>query len=191
MTMATSTAMSGMTATTTGAMASSTGMDMDGMDMSSSSHSMSSADMAMVFFQSVTTPLYSYGWTPSGQGSYAGTCIFLIVLALAHRILIALRFMFFDSNPSLHHHNHQKLDDAEITPGPGSMRRHIGFQWSSHPFRVATETSRALLEVIIGGVGYLLMLAVMTMNVGYFLSVLGGIFLGSFVAGRFQANDHH
>lgn len=31
----------------------------------------------------------------------------------------------------------------------------------------------------------------MTMNVGYFLSVLGGIFLGSFVAGRFQANDNH
>lgn len=35
------------------------------------------------------------------------------------------------------------------------------------------------------------MLAVMTMNVGYFLSVLGGIFLGSFVAGRFKANDNH
>ena len=36
------------------------------------------------------------------------------------------------------------------------------------------------------------MLAVMTMNVGYFLSVLGGIFLGAFVAGRFQAvDDHH
>lgn len=29
------------------------------------------------------------------------------------------------------------------------------------------------------------MLAVMTMNVGYFLSVLGGVFLGSLVAGRY------
>lgn len=29
------------------------------------------------------------------------------------------------------------------------------------------------------------MIAVMTMNVGYFLSVLGGVFLGSMVFGRF------
>lgn len=29
------------------------------------------------------------------------------------------------------------------------------------------------------------MLAVMTMNVGYFLSVLGGVFLGSVVLGRY------
>jgi copper transporter 1 len=35
------------------------------------------------------------------------------------------------------------------------------------------------------------MLAVMTMNVGYFLSVLGGIFLGTFIVGRFEAIDTH
>ena len=31
------------------------------------------------------------------------------------------------------------------------------------------------------------MIAVMTMNVGYFMSVLGGVFLGSLVCGRFMA----
>ena len=31
------------------------------------------------------------------------------------------------------------------------------------------------------------MLAVMTMNVGYFLSVLGGVFLGSLFMGRYAA----
>lgn len=71
------------------------------------------------------------------------------------------------------------------------MSRQVRSQWNSHPFRVATETTRALFEVVIGGIGYLLMLAVMTMNVGYFLSVLGGIFLGAFVAGRFSASDIH
>jgi len=30
------------------------------------------------------------------------------------------------------------------------------------------------------------MLAVMTMNVGYFMSVLGGIYLGSMIAGRYS-----
>jgi hypothetical protein len=32
------------------------------------------------------------------------------------------------------------------------------------------------------------MIAVMTMNVGYFLSVLAGVFVGSVAFGRFMAN---
>jgi hypothetical protein len=34
------------------------------------------------------------------------------------------------------------------------------------------------------------MLAVMTMNVGYFLSVLLGVFVGSLAVGRFSNLDH-
>jgi hypothetical protein len=35
------------------------------------------------------------------------------------------------------------------------------------------------------------MLAVMTMNVGYFLSVLAGIFVGEVAVGRYIALDEH
>lgn len=35
------------------------------------------------------------------------------------------------------------------------------------------------------------MLAVMTMNVGYLLSVLGGVFLGSLAVGRFATMGEH
>jgi hypothetical protein len=35
------------------------------------------------------------------------------------------------------------------------------------------------------------MLAVMTMNVGYFLSILGGTFLGSFVIGDWDPSGEH
>lgn len=35
------------------------------------------------------------------------------------------------------------------------------------------------------------MLAVMTMNVGYFLSVLGGTFLGSLLVGRYAVLSEH
>lgn len=38
---------------------------------------------------------------------------------------------------------------------------------------------------------YLSMLAVMTMNLGYFLSVLGGTFLGSLAAGRYAVMAEH
>ncbi|CAJ2513732.1 Uu.00g018510.m01.CDS01 [Anthostomella pinea] len=202
MSMATTTAMtdmSGMTMTTSSAMSSSTG-DMGGMDMSSSTMTtMSSSDMAMVFFQSTLTPLYSMAWTPGGTGSYAGTCIFLIALALTHRVLIALRNMFFNARTQHHHQNPTKIESSSDMDGypmeaaPEAVGRQLRSEWNSHPFRVATEATRAVFEVVIGGIGYLLMLAVMTMNVGYFLSVLGGIFLGALVAGRFGGVDanHH
>lgn len=35
------------------------------------------------------------------------------------------------------------------------------------------------------------MLAVMTMNVGYFISVLGGIFVGELVVGRYAGLGEH
>ena len=65
----------------------------------------------------------------------------------------------------------------------------------------------ATVDVVLAGLSYLLlvfpialrpnhfrlpwdrMIAVMTMNVGYFLSVLGGVFLGSMVFGHFIANS--
>ena len=42
-------------------------------------------------------------------------------------------------------------------------------------------------------IGFFRMLAVMTMNVGYFMSVLGGAFLGELVVGRYAAHlgTHH
>ncbi|KAK8016780.1 hypothetical protein PG993_014969 [Apiospora rasikravindrae] len=184
------------TATATGATPSST-MDMSG--MSGSGHdsampmTMDMSQMAMVFFQSVTSPLFAKAWTPAGPGAYAGTCIFLIALATLHRVLIAVRNLVFETAP----HGHQKLDPDEEEAA--YMRRYgrsagvlarVRRALHDNPFRIATETARALSEVVVGGIGYLLMLAVMTMNVGYFLSVLGGIFLGAFLAGRFGTSDH-
>ena len=56
------------------------------MDISSSS---SSTSMMSVFYSSSSTPLYSTAWTPSSTGSYAGTCLFLILLGAIFRGLIA------------------------------------------------------------------------------------------------------
>ncbi|ETN44397.1 uncharacterized protein HMPREF1541_10577, partial [Cyphellophora europaea CBS 101466] len=60
-------------------------------DMSSSTPLMGMSSMAMVFFTSIHTPLYSSAWTPSNAGQYAGTCIFLITLAAIFRALLAIR----------------------------------------------------------------------------------------------------
>jgi copper transporter 1 len=62
---------------------------MSGMDMGSgtSSHT----GMAMAFFTATNTPLYSESWTPQNAGQYAGTCIFLIFLAIALRAIFTAK----------------------------------------------------------------------------------------------------
>lgn len=45
--------------------------------------------MSMVFTTAHDTPLYSGGWTPASSGAYAGTCIFLAILAVIARLLQA------------------------------------------------------------------------------------------------------
>lgn len=60
------------------------------MDMSSHS-SDSMGHMASAFINSQTTPLYSSDWVPNSAGAYAGTCIFLIILASTLRCLFALK----------------------------------------------------------------------------------------------------
>ncbi|KAH8668426.1 Ctr copper transporter family-domain-containing protein [Xylariales sp. PMI_506] len=170
------------------AMATATSMA-DMMDDSTTT-TMTSEDMSMVFFTGFTTPLFSTGWTPTTQGAYAGTCIFLVALCVIHRVLQAVKSAVF---PMAGHGS----GSGRALPGDGdsdiekSAPARVRAEWNGHPFSVATETCRAVVEVITGGIGYLLMLAVMTMNVGYFLSVLGGIFLGTFVAGRFSTYDSH
>lgn len=47
--------------------------------------------MSMVFTTVHNTPLYSKAWTPTSTGAYAGTCIFLIILAILSRLLQAWR----------------------------------------------------------------------------------------------------
>ena len=77
------------------------------------------------------------------------------------------------------------------------------------PWRLSVDLPRALYVTLTAGVGYLVcvaspsancvlitnlgprMLAVMTMNIGYFLSVLGGVFLGELAVGRYMQQGEH
>lgn len=60
---------------------------------STSTTHMSMSMMDMVFFGSNRTPLYSSGWAPRSTGSYAGTCIFLVILAVIFRGLFAGKYI--------------------------------------------------------------------------------------------------
>ncbi|KAK1590274.1 Ctr copper transporter family-domain-containing protein [Colletotrichum navitas] len=161
--------------------------------MSSGGMSMSMADMTMTFFQSVKTPLYSDAWMPGNKGQYAGTCIFLITLASILRILLALKPVLDErlrrNSPTHATQVSETAKDAESGEAgePGVVARtDVVEEWKG--WRAGPAAARATYEVIVGGIGYLLMLAVMTMNIGYFLSVLAGIWLGTFFIGGLASN---
>jgi hypothetical protein len=185
---------------------------MDGMDMGGGSTSSDSSSMTMqsVFQTSIHTPLYSLLWTPSSTGTYAGTCVFLILLSTILRFLLAgkayLEARWLDREfhrryvavqgrlPLKEQVSRDSLAKRAVLTENGVEEdvMVVGRKETSvRPWRVSVDPIRAVMDVGIAGVGYLLMLAVMTMNVGYFMSVLGGTFLGSLLVGRYTVLLDH
>ncbi|KAF9738230.1 hypothetical protein PMIN06_001768 [Paraphaeosphaeria minitans] len=184
------------------------GHDMSSMDMvmdGASSGSSMSMGMSMYFFTSTTTPLYSEAWTPASAGAYAGTCIFLIILAILLRALFTAKtFLEYSALQSAMKRRYVVTADQQTATDKAfneansmtgilttnglqenvriveAPARHV------QPFRFSVDLPRAAIMTLAAGVGYLLMLAVMTYNVGYFLSVLAGAFIGELALGRFH-----
>lgn len=165
----------------------------------------------MTFYSSFTTPLFSMTWSPKNNGSYAGTCIFLILLAIIFRVLMAgktlLERRWRDQQQERHlirvrgsSSEAERIDSDNdsrqaLLVGPRGVEKDVMVVTNRArplmPFRLSVDLPRAGYVTVMAGVGYLLMLAVMTFNVGYFFAVLAGIFLGELAVGRFiQPGEH-
>lgn len=154
-------------------------MDMSGTSSSGMSSNMSS--MSMVFTTDHSTPLYSSQWTPTSTGGYAGTCIFLIVLAVIGRLLLAYRHVMehrwhdkavnrryivvagetdADRERQAIGKGGEKVEEATLT-ARGVDERVKVVRSSSRglertPWRFSTDLPRACILVVEVGVGYLL-----------------------------------
>lgn len=147
------------------------------MDMSSSSSSsQSSMSMAMTFTNSHTTPLYSSSWTPHTTGQYAGTCIFLVLLASTLRLLLAAKHMLEirwvaearnrryvvvagQTPESERIENDADAKTGTYVSAQGVEERVKVVQAAKQPvvaFRLSVDVPRALITLAIVGVGYLL-----------------------------------
>lgn len=182
--------------------------------MSSMDSSMDS--MAMFFTTSTNTALWSKSWTPNSTGAYAGTCIFLIIFAIVSRLIGAGRqymeqrwrdaaikrryIVIADKDGGEGQLSSQLKGETETgvltTRGIDETVKIIQAKSRSKeraPFRLSEDLPRSFVYMVQAGVGYLLMLAVMTFNVGYFMSVLAGLFLGELAVGRYTSHvgaDH-
>ena len=153
-------------------------MPMDGSSSSSdssSSGSMGSMMMAMVFQTQTATPLYANSWTPGSAGAYAGTCIFLVVLAVVARLLIAAktlqearwldrdtqrRYVAANGKIPLAEHISRDPDAKQMTLSENGVEETV-FVVSrknqiARPWRFSVDPVRAAMDTVIVAVGYLL-----------------------------------
>lgn len=190
------------------------GMDMGGMDMGGSAPMAHS--MAMTFHSNMVDALFSEQWTPSNRGQYAGTCIFIVFFAMIYRGLFVVKFKLDEKliktgklnkqvvalndigrdqpykslrdiedelDEEEEQERLQKLERPDLPEKGPQMTTRLG----PRPWRLSVDVPRAAIQTVLSGVGYLLMLITMTYNVGYFVSVLGGIFLGELVFARYAS----
>ena len=136
---------------------------------SSTSSDTMSMSMSMTFVVSTDTPLFSSSWTPHTLGQYAGTCIFLIVLAFAFRFVLAWkqtlehRWARVDEGrkPIVVLRGKEEGGSEVDLPNDGAKAegekeavKREG--WSGRPWRFGTDLPRAAVTVVVTGMGYLL-----------------------------------
>jgi hypothetical protein len=132
--------------------------------------------MGGVFTNAHNTPLYSNSWTPTSAGSYAGTCIFLIILGSILRGLIAFKAIVeqkwiaqarnrryvvvkgktteagkIDKDPDA---KDASLITAQGVEEPVKVVR--AYARGAVPFRLSVDVLRAVIVLVISGVAYLL-----------------------------------
>lgn len=132
--------------------------------------------MVMTFFSSTRTPLFSDAWTPRSTAAYAGSCIFLIVLAVLFRCGLALRHRLERYWMDRHLNRRyvvvagQPTEKARISTDTEAktallvsaagveeevrvVRRHVR---GVPPWRLSVDLPRAMVVTVLSGVGYLL-----------------------------------
>ncbi|KFY45047.1 hypothetical protein V494_01176 [Pseudogymnoascus sp. VKM F-4513 (FW-928)] len=163
-------------------------------------------DMFSTFSAGTGTPLYFSKWMPISITAYTGTCVFLIILAISFRVLIAFRSVVEERRINTELNKRyvvitRKSNTKERISSDSNSRIALLTENGLEedvivvrkkmegpvPWSIAVDGSRAVIDTIIAGIFFLLMLSIMTMNVGYFLSVLSGTFLGSLAIGSLKA----
>lgn len=143
---------------------------------SSTSQTMYMSMMESVFFASTSTTLYSSAWKPKSTGAYAGTCIFLIVLAFIFRSLVAgkqlLEHRWMDKELNRRYvsvrgvpteaqristdsesKNVTLISERGVEEHVRVVRRH---KRNITPWRFSIDLPRAAYVTVMTGVGYLL-----------------------------------
>jgi len=129
--------------------------------------------MNMAFFTATNTPLFAESWTPQTAGQYAGTCIFLIFLAIALRAIFTAktflemkalesalkrRYVVVAGEKTVTNLNDSNSMTGILTTNGVQEDVRIASAPVQHvqPWRFSVDLPRAFLLTLASAVGYLL-----------------------------------
>ncbi|RUS16110.1 Ctr copper transporter [Endogone sp. FLAS-F59071] len=140
---------------------------------------------AMSFHTGTTDPLWLSAWVPQSEQAYIGTLLGIFFLAVLSRSLDAAAYTYIAAllvqrhlvrvNPHVNAH----VDETTPDLAPFALPVVPSFNWRD-------DTIRGTVVLVQQFLAYLLMLCVMTLNVGYFFAVLVGSFVGEVFFGRYR-----
>ncbi|RAL10128.1 putative copper transporter crmD [Aspergillus homomorphus CBS 101889] len=170
--------------------------------------------MSAIFRGGTQITLFASAFSTTSPGAYLAALIALFLLAWFNRFLTALRYQIdatqipgsvASSLPLQSFSGLEEWDDgansapsADLIPGHEKayasndrlLLRRLACPFptwvASRPWRWQTDGLNTLLEGIRALTGYLLMLAVMTFNLGILAAVMGGVMVGELTLGRFS-----
>jgi len=166
-------------------------MDMDGMNMPGSS-SNSTSDMMMMAYLHITggDNLFFKSWHPSSNGAIAGACIGLVALSILERFVDGIRnrlegywsrraLVLMTGNAG---EDNGCCDNSDSDTHTKASTLH--HRRTSPPFILAHDLPRGIVHIIQSALSYALMLAVMTFNAAYIISIVLGLGIGEVLFGR-------
>jgi len=183
--------------------------DMNGMDMSMDGP-MALTEGQMLPYLHFTTGdnLFFLGWVPKSTGAMIGACIALFLLAIIERWLAACRSLMevhwskrTKARLETRHTRSSSVDsgekdsnldrDAEVViPVLPVSSASIISRRNIAPFVPSQDIVRGIIHVGQAALGYAFMLAVMTFQGGFILSITLGLGVGEMLFGRFHAHAH-
>ncbi|KAJ7722396.1 copper transporter [Mycena metata] len=137
--------------------------------------------MTVLHFTPLVDTLWFNGWTPHSAGAMVGACIGLFFLAIADRWLAVVRATMT-----------AKWRDAGNRTVPkdtddNKKRRRL----RAPPFVPAHDLLRGALHTLQAAFGFAFMLAVMTFQAGFIISIVLGLGIGEMLFGRYTAAAAH
>ncbi|CAO3619082.1 unnamed protein product [Cunninghamella echinulata] len=156
---------------------------------------MSHGNMVMGAFHwsSMGDAIWLESWVPQSEPAYIGACIGLFIFSIASRGMLALEnyfnawraFKLEQQNQSISLRNSTKSLTSEYQK-ESNYPKELDLP-TVPPFSWITDLTRSFLTALSSFLSYLLMMAVMTGNGGYFLVIICGVFVGEVAFGRFKS----
>ncbi|KAG5513821.1 hypothetical protein PMAC_000859 [Pneumocystis sp. 'macacae'] len=158
----------------------------------SNNHDHVSANMPMTFHCLKNTTLFVKGWVPNNKLQYWLTIIFIIFLGIVYRMLSTYK-LYWEYKQRAIYLSQLKNSNICCSVSVEPTIRHSRFKLDRKsiknvlpPFEYKTSFFRGFLQLLICFFSYLLMIIIMTMNIGYFTATLIGIFIGEVILSQYN-----